>query len=100
MATFKLTTKYYIKIHDKNLPGDDGWKCDLEMNSARVDECLTKSDLSWIDKFITYEKILQEVFEDDGSYRSKYTEPICVKEFEIIDKEGRYMIKEKEDRCL
>lgn len=100
MARFKLTTKYYIRVHDKNLPGDQGWKNDFEMNTARASDFLTKSDLAWIDKFVTYEKIFQEVFEDDGSYRSAVTEPICVKEFLVEKKDDNFVVKKQEEKVL
>lgn len=100
MARLKLTTKYYIRVHDKNLPGEQGWKGEFEMNTARFKDFLTKSDLVWIDKFVTYEKILQEVFEDDGSYRSAVTEPICVEEFLVEKKDDKFVVKKQEEKVL
>ena len=34
MSTIRITSKYYIRIHDKNLPGDDGYKVDFEMSNS------------------------------------------------------------------
>lgn len=100
MATFKLTTKYYIRVHDKNLPGEQGWKCDFEMNTARFQDFFSKEDFAWIDKFVTYEKILQEVFEDDGSYRSSVTEPLCVQEYFVEQKDDKFVVKKQEEKIL
>ena len=96
MATFKLTTKYYIKIHDKNLPGDDGWKCEFELKTGKITELLSPEMLHWVDKFVTYEKIFQEVWDDKG-YRSAYTEPIGEKSYRVENIDGEFCVKKNDE---
>lgn len=94
MARFKLTTKYYIKIHDKNLPGDDGWKVPFEMESADFYPYVPY----WCDKFIVYEKILQEVINDNGEYTCVLSDfNINESTYNVVYKDNKYIFEKEKD---
>lgn len=96
MTKLKITTKYYIRVHDRNLPGDSGWKVEFEIQSGKIKEFFTPEILQWVDKFVTYEKIFQEVWDEKG-YRNAYTKPIGFKEFDVKKQDGKFVFIEKKE---
>ena len=69
-----------MKIHDKNWPGDDGWKVDFEI----PDRNFSKHVPYWCDKCIVYERFLQEITEDNGEHIAILTDfAVNRKEFNV-----------------
>ena len=79
MNLIKLSSIYYVKYHDRNIPGDDGWKVESEVKSPKIKDIFL---YPWCDKFLVYERILQDVTTDSGR-KVVLSEPIGVKEFTI-----------------
>ena len=91
MSTIRITSKYYIRIHDKNLPGDDGYKVDFEMSNSHYWEYVP----DWCDKFFVYEVIRQETVDDNGNY-SVTDLKLNEQEYDVINQHGKLVFQKKE----
>ena len=87
MNIIKLSSKYYVKYHDRNLPGENGWKVESEIKSTSVKDVFL---YPWCDKFLIYERIVQDVT-TDKERKVVLSEPIGVEEF-IIEKQDNHFV--------